>query len=170
MEAPRLQGERVVLRAMTSGDVVRVAEIHLFPDVTRWWPPRDADYLSAKLERDDVACWVVQLDDEVIGFAQAYEETNPEYRHAGMDLFLAPASHGRGPGRDVVRAIARHLLEDRGHHRVVIDPAAANARALRCYEAVGFRRAGTLRSYRWDHIEERWADGVLLELLAGELG
>ncbi len=58
---------------------------------------------------------------------------------------------------------------ERGHHRLVIDPDAANTKAIRCYEAVGFRRVGILRSYWWDHVEERWSDGVLLDLLADEL-
>ena len=51
----------------------------------------------------------------------------------------------------------------------MIDPAAANAKAIHAYEAVGFRRVGVMRSYWWDHVEERWADGLLLDLLAGEL-
>jgi aminoglycoside 6'-N-acetyltransferase len=33
-------------------------------------------------------------------------------------------------------------VHDRGHHRLVIDPAADNERAIRCYERVGFRRIG----------------------------
>jgi aminoglycoside 6'-N-acetyltransferase len=154
---------------MTSADVARVAELHTAPEVARWWPPRDAEYLSAKLERDDLSSWVVELDGEIVGYAQAYEETNAEFRHAGMDLFLASTAQGRGLGQDVVRTIARHLFDDRGHHRVVIDPAAANTRAVRCYEAVGFERVGILRSYWWDHVEERWVDGLLLDLLAGDL-
>jgi aminoglycoside 6'-N-acetyltransferase len=170
MEASTLEGERVVLRAMTADDVRRVAEIRALPDVARWWSPRDDDYLAAKLDRADLACWIVELEGEVIGFAQAYEETSAEFRHAGIDLFLAPAYHGQGLGQDVVRTVGRHLVDDRGHHRLVIDPAAANARAIRCYEAVGFRRVGVLRSYWWDHVEERWADGLLMDLLAGELG
>src|SRR5438552_7298000 len=161
MKAPRLEGERVILRAMTSADLTRVAEIRTSPEVARWFPPRDSDYLTAKLARDDLTCWVVESAGEVIGFAQAYEDTNAEFRHAGIDLFLDPQHHRRGLGQDVVRAVARHLFEERGHHRLVIDPAAANARALRCYEAVGFRRAGLLRSYWWDHVEERRADRVL---------
>jgi aminoglycoside 6'-N-acetyltransferase len=129
---------------------------------------RDPDYVSAKLARGELACWVVELDSEVVGFVQAYEETNPEFRHAGLDLFLDTSVHGRGLGQEVVRTVSRHLLA-RGHHRIVIDPAAANERAIRCYEAVGFRRVGVLRSYWWDHVEERWADGLLLDLLADEL-
>lgn len=158
-----------MLRGMRNEDVARVAELHTAPEVARWWPPRDAEHLTAKLERDDLSSWVIELDGEIVGYAQAYEETNAEFRHAGMDLFLAPAVHGRGLGQDVVRTVVRHLLEERGHHRVVIDPAAANTRAVRCYEEVGFKRVGILRSYWWDHVEERWVDGVLLDLLAGEL-
>ena len=61
------------------------------------------------------------------------------------------------------------MLEDRGHHRIVIHPAAANARAIRCHVAVGFERVGILRSYWWDHVELQWVDGLLLDLLADEL-
>jgi aminoglycoside 6'-N-acetyltransferase len=169
METPTLHGEQVVLRPTTEADVERVAEIRALPEVARWWPPRALDYLRSKLDKPELACWVVGLDGDTIGFVQAYEDQNPEYRLVGLDLFLHPAHHGRGLGRDVVRTAARYLVEQRGHHRLVIDPAAANTRAIRCFESVGFRRVGVLRSYWWDHVEERWADGVLLDLLAGEL-
>ena len=155
MESPVLSGERVVLRPMSELDAERVAEIRALPEVARWWPERDAGYSRSKLADDDLTCWVVELDGAAIGFVQAYEERDPEYRHAGLDLFLDPAYHGRGLGQDTVRTLASYLLEDRGHHRLVIDPAAANTRAIRCYEAVGFRRVGVLRSYWWDHVEER---------------
>lgn len=36
--------------------------------------------------------------------------------------------------------LARHLFDERGHHRLVIDPAAANTRAIRAYERGGFSR------------------------------
>ena len=170
MEAPRIAGERVVLRAMTVGDVPRIAEIRALPGVARWWPPRDDDYLAAKLVASELACWVVELDADVVGYVQAYEESRSDYRHAGIDIFLDPAVHGRDLGQEVVRLVARHLVDDRGHHRLVIDPAAQNARAIRCFEAVGFRRVGILRSYWWDHVENRWVDGLLMDLLANELG
>jgi aminoglycoside 6'-N-acetyltransferase len=170
MEAPTLRGERVLLRALTETDVDPLVEISRTPEVARWWQCWKREYAEGKLEDEDVACWAVELDGAVIGFVQAYEETDPEYRHAGIDLFLDPRHHGRGLGREVVRAVAGHLFETVGHHRLVIDPAAANAPAIRCYEAVGFRRVGVTRASWWDHVEERWADGLLLDLLRGELG
>lgn len=151
-------------------DAERIAEMRALPEVARWFRPRDAEYVRAKLDRDDVACWVVELDSVVVGFAQAYEENDAEYRHAGIDLFLHPDHHGKGLGRETVELVARHLISDRGHHRLVIDPAAANEPAIRCYEAVGFRRVGVMRRVWWDHVEARWADGLLMDLLADELG
>jgi aminoglycoside 6'-N-acetyltransferase len=169
VDAPPLRGERVRLRALAEADVARVAEINALPEVARWWRPESADEIRGNIADDELAAWVVELDQELIGYAQAYEESEPDFRHAGLDLFLHPAAHGRGLGRDVVRTVVRHLLEERGHHRVVIDPALANETAIRTYEAVGFRRVGVLRRYWWDHVEERWTDGLLLDLLAGEL-
>jgi aminoglycoside 6'-N-acetyltransferase len=169
VDAAPLAGERVTLRALTDEDVPRVTEINALPEVARWWSPRDAEYLDAKLRAGDLACWVVEVDGEVVGYAQACEHTHAEFRHAGLDLFLHPGYHGRGLGQDVVRTVCRHLVDDLGHHRIVIDPAEANARAVRCYEAVGFRRVGVMRSYWWDHAERRWADGLLLDLLAEDL-
>jgi aminoglycoside 6'-N-acetyltransferase len=51
---------------------------------------------------------------------------------------------------------------------VVIDPAVDNARAIRCYERVGFRRVGVMRRYeRGGH--GAWHDNLLLDLLADEI-
>ncbi len=66
--------------------------------------------------------------------------------------------HGRGIGRDAVDTLARHLVQDRGHHRLVIDPA-----------AVTFRPVGVLRRYERDVDGARWHDGLLMDLLAEEL-
>ena len=81
---------------------------------------------------------------------QYCEETDEEYRHAGIDLFLGAPYHDRGLGTDAVRTMARHLIDDRGHHRLTIDPAAHNERAIRCYEKVGFKRVGVMREYWLD--------------------
>ena len=85
-----------------------------------------------------------------------------------FDLFLSAAFQGRGLGVDAVRTVARHLIVERGHHRLVIDPAADNGRAVRCYEKVGFKRVGVMREY-WRDPEGVWRDGLLLDLLAQEL-
>jgi aminoglycoside 6'-N-acetyltransferase len=104
----------------------------------------------------------------VIGLIQYYEETDPAYRHAGLDIALATASHGRGYGSEALGLLVRHLIEERGHHRLTIDPAASNERAIRAYERVGFRPVGVLREYERTP-DGVWRDGLLMDLLASEL-
>jgi aminoglycoside 6'-N-acetyltransferase len=164
-----LRGERVTLRPLTVADVSRLAELGGDPAIARWWPDLTAEQLVAMAEgREDVLAFAVEHEGEVAGLAQAWEETDPEYRHAGIDLFLGVPYQGRGLCADTVRTLARHLVHDRGHHRVTIDPAADNVRAIRCYERVGFKRVGVLRRYERGP-DGTWHDGLLLDLLAEEL-
>ena len=86
----------------------------------------------------------------------------------GIDLFVATGFQGRGIGPEAIRLVARHLFEERGHHRLTIDPAAANERAIWAYEKVGFRRVGVMRLYERS-IDGTWHDGLLMDMLAGEL-
>ena len=85
-----------------------------------------------------------------------------------IDLFLTTARHGQGLGADTVRTLARWLFEDRGHHRITIDPAVANERAIRAYERLGFKRVGVMRRYERG-ADGEWHDGLLLDLLPEEL-
>ena len=62
----------------------------------------------------------------------------------------------------------RHLIDDRGHHRITIDPATANAAAIRAYEKVGFRPVGVMRRHERDVDGDGWHDSLLMELLAGD--
>jgi aminoglycoside 6'-N-acetyltransferase len=101
---------------------------------------------------------------------QFSEETEPRYRHAGIDVFLDPDLHGRGIGTEAVRRVVRILVDDRGHHRITIDPAASNARAIRAYEKAGFRVVGVMRRYEREPDTDEWHDGLLMELIAGEGG
>ena len=167
---PTLQGERVRLRPLDEGDVDRLVEIGAEPDVSRWWPDisrADMAELAASQE-DDTVGLTIEWDGRIVGMVQFHEETTPEFRHAGIDIFMASECHGQGLGADAVRTLARHLFDERGHHRLTIDPAAANERAIRCYERVGFRRVGVMRRY-WRDPAREWQDGLLLDLLAGEV-
>ena len=164
-----LRGERVVLRPLQVDDAPRLAELAAHPDVSRWWPDLDEAELVRKAERRrDSACFAVLHDDVTIGLVQYHEELDPEYRHAGIDLFIGAPYQDRGLGTDAVRTIARHLVRDRGHHRLTIDPVAHNTRAIRSYEKVGFRPVGVMREYQRDP-DGTWRDGLLLDLLAREL-
>jgi aminoglycoside 6'-N-acetyltransferase len=165
-----LQGDRVVLRPLADSDVPAVVELGADPEVERWWRGLTPEHVLAKArgEDDGTKAFAIVVDSDVAGMIQHYEETDEEFRHAGIDLFLGRPYQDQGLGADAVRTMARHLLDDVGHHRLVIDPAAHNERAIRCYEKVGFKRVGVLRQY-WLDGDGVWRDGLLLDLLAGEL-
>jgi aminoglycoside 6'-N-acetyltransferase len=165
----RLEGERVRLRPLEAGDVERLTEIGAETEVARWWGEITREHLVEQAEgRDKATAFAVEHEGELIGLAQFSEPGEDEFKHANIDLFLTAAVHGRGLGRDAVRTLARWLVEERGHHRLTIDPALANEPAIRAYEAVGFKRVGVLRRY-WRDPNGVWQDGLLLDLLAEEL-
>lgn len=134
----------------------------------RWPTWTRSDVAGVAAGDDDMVGWWIVLDGERVGFIQHYQELDPEYLHAGMDIFLVAAAQGRGAGTDAVRTLARHLVHDLGHHRLIIDPAADNARAIRCYEKVGFRPVGIMREYERGP-DGTFHDGLLMDLLAREL-
>jgi len=90
------------------------------------------------------------------------------YRHAGIDIFLTTSRHGEGSGTEVIRLLAGYLFEERGYHRLTIDPAAENTTAIRAYERVGFRRVGIMRRYERGP-DGVWRDGLLMDMLKEEL-
>jgi aminoglycoside 6'-N-acetyltransferase len=164
-----LRGERVTLRPTRPEDTTRLLEILREPGIRAWWGDYDADGLRRDLvEPEDGVAFAIEADGEVIGAVQYTEEEDPDYRHAGIDVFVATPWHGRGLGTEAVRVLSRYLVEGRGHHRLTIDPAAANAPAIRSYEKVGFRPVGVMRRYERGSDGE-WRDGLLMDLLADEL-
>ncbi len=163
-----IAGRRVLLRLLNPDDRPRLRAILAEPDVARWWAPRGADEAVEGLFEDEEIVYVIVVGDVVVGAIEFSEENEPDYRYAGIDLFVDAAHQGRGLGRDAIRAMARFLFEERGHHRITIDPAVANDRAIRAYRRVGFRPVGVMRAYERG-ADGTWHDGLLLDLLEGEL-
>jgi aminoglycoside 6'-N-acetyltransferase len=188
---PTLRGRRVTLRPTTRRDILTLAAILSEPAVAHRWPRYDPARVRAELVagRGNLA-WAIEVDPRglrpsdrdpdaaadlddarppiVVGAIQACEENEPDYRHAGIDLFLATAAQGRGLGPEAIRLVATWLVDVRGHHRLTIDPAADNVAAVRAYRKVGFEPVGRLRLYERG-ADGEWHDAVLMELLAADL-
>jgi aminoglycoside 6'-N-acetyltransferase len=157
----------MVLRPLEPRDAADLRRILAEPEVARWWDEPDDDFPLG--DDPDATRLVIEVDGVVAGMVQYAEELEPKYRHASVDIFLDPAFHGRGLGTEAVRRVVRHLIDERGHHRVTIDPAASNAAAIRAYEKVGFRPVGIMRAYERDAGGDGWHDGLLMDLLAEEV-
>ncbi len=157
-----------MLRPVVAADLPALLAILEEPGVARWW--RRAEWERVD-EKDAVTLAIVLPNAEpgdrgtVAGCIQYTEETDPDYLSAAVDIFVGTAAQGRGVGSDAMRTLLSWLIDARGHHRLTVDPAAANARAVHVYEQLGFRRVGVLREY--ERVEDGvWRDALLMELLA----
>jgi aminoglycoside 6'-N-acetyltransferase len=162
-----LEGQRAHLRAPAPGDLEDIAErIAADPEAARWWSPDPAKNLRWI---DDPSSWVliIEADGVVAGLLLVTEEPDPDYRHAGLDITLVGETRGRGLGPDALRTVAAYLFSQ-GHHRLTIDPALANSRAVRAYEKAGFKRVGVMRQYQRGP-DGDWTDGLLMEMVREDL-
>jgi aminoglycoside 6'-N-acetyltransferase len=155
-----LRGEHVVLRPLESGDAAPLRAALATPEVAAWWGAVPDGF---PLEDEPTATrFTILVDDEIAGMVQYTEEDEPDYRHAELDVFLHPDHHDRGAGTDAMATLARHLLEDRGHHRLILSVSVDNARAIRAYEKVGFRPVGVTQA-SWRDLDGKWRDELLME-------
>jgi aminoglycoside 6'-N-acetyltransferase len=167
--APVLRGERVTLRPVAPADVERLTEILREPEVARWFGTYTPEETAEEFLADPtITAFSIELGGEIVGGIEFYEENERDYRHAGMDIFLTTESQGQGLGPEALRLLGRYLLDERGHHRLVIDPAASNARAIKAYEGIGFRPVGIMRAYERGP-DGTFHDGLLMDLLTDEL-
>jgi len=164
---PTLVGERVTVRPGRAEDVDALCAIRADPSVARWWGEPDpcADVEAELRGANDVVLLVIEVATEVAGGIQYHEELDPRYHHAGIDVYLGARWQGRGV--EAIRLVARFLFEQRGHHRLIIDPAVANTRAIAAYAKAGFRPVGVMRQYERQD-DGPWHDGLLMDLLRDE--
>lgn len=154
-----LRGERLVLRPAGEADVDELTRILREPAVARWWGRYDPAGVRSEL----AGSFAIEVENQVAGWLQAHEERDPDRPSVAFDIAITETLAGRGFGREALRVAIRYFTE-RGHHRFTIDPAADNARAIRAYEAVGFRPVGILRAYERAP-DGSWRDGLLMDLV-----
>ena len=163
-ELAELRGKLVTLRPVVPADLPALLAILDEPEVARWW--RRAEW--ERVDERDAVTFTILARGVVAGCIQYCEETDPDYFSAAVDIFVGTAAQGRGVGPDAMRTLISWLFDVRRHHRLTVDPAAENARAVHVYEKLGFRRVGVLR--RYERVEDgEWRDALLMELLADEL-
>jgi len=165
---PVLHGERVTLRPLTREDTPALRTLLADPTVVPWWGVYD----TPKIERDffDPAwayTYLIEVEGDIVGLIQFNEVPDPDYKHAAVDVTLAGGHQERGLGTEALRVLIGYLIEARRHHRITIDPAVDNTRAIHVYEKVGFRPVGVMRRYERS-ADGTWHDNLLMELLAEE--
>ena len=164
-----LRGREVCLRPLRAADADRMVEIRRTPEVMARWRGTDlAQEFADDLADPDLFQFAIERPNgDVVGMIQYAEEDDPDYRHASIDIFVDPSAHRQGVAFDAIGTLADHLLHERGHHRLTIDPAADNAAAIACYAKIGFRPVGVMREYE-RRADGSWHDGLLMDLLRAD--
>lgn len=129
----------------------------------------DREGIAARLAGDpeEGGLLVVEAGGERAG-AMGWELRNRRSAIAHVSgLAIDPAFRGRRLADEAARLLQRHLLLERGLHRIELEIYAFNERAQAHAERAGFVREGVRRrAYRRD---EGWVDGVLYAVLAEDL-
>lgn len=166
--SPILRDDELTLRPIEEADLDPLLGIISRPGVAEWWGPLDDLGRERAGLRNDGHAFAIEVSEKLAGWLAFNEEGEPDYRHAGLDVVLAPEFQDRGLGPRALRLAARWLIDERGHHRLTIDPAAHNERAIGAYASIGFRPVGVMRRYERG-ADGSWHDGLLMDLLAEEL-
>ena len=133
----RVRGRLTTVRRAAEEDADLLVRWHADPDVARYWDDDvfTRDEMLERLRRPDVEAFVIEEGACPVGYLQVWAEGG----EGGLDMCLVPDARGRGLGPDAARAVARHLLSERGWSRVTVDPYLWNGVAMRAWRRAGFR-------------------------------
>ncbi len=162
----------VSIRPATAADVDFLAELYADDDVRPFLAAAgsyERDGLAARVAQDPetAGLLVVELEGEPAG-AMAWELANRRSRIAKISgLAVHPRFRGRRLADEAARLLQRHLILERGLHRLELEIYGFNERAQRHAERSGFVREGVKRkAYSRDG---GWVDGVLYGFVEEDL-
>jgi aminoglycoside 6'-N-acetyltransferase len=156
----------MTLRPPVEADVAALTGILAEPEVSRWWVGYTAERVRAEIVESGDAL-IIEIDGSVAGAIFLYPNTDPEYLHTVIHLFLGENWYRQRFGAEALTVAIGHLASV-GHHRFTLDPNVNNEPAIRSYERLGFRRVGVLREYQL-RPEGHWDDGLLMDLVLSDV-
>lgn len=162
----------VALRPLEEADAPLLLRWLTDRRVLEYWDGPSAVFTPQRIQEDffedewNASRCIIQYEGKDIGYVQAYQldgemckeyhYPHPELLAFGIDQFIAePGLWGQGIGRRFIRLLLG-FLEEQGAQAVVLDPHVDNPRAIRCYEACGFRKVKRLPKHEMH-------DGVLVD-------
>jgi RimJ/RimL family protein N-acetyltransferase len=162
----------VTIRPARSSDVDFLAELYADDDVRPFLAAAgsyDRAGVEARVAQDPESggLIVVLVDGRPAG-AMAWELANRRSAIAHVSgLAVHPDFRGRRLADEAARLLQRHLIRERGLHRIELEIYGFNERAQRHAERSGFVREGVKRlAYRRG---DGWVDGILYAVVAEDL-
>ena len=175
MEGPRLSVGRIILRQLEPGDAPALEPFFNDPPLVRLLGlpgPRDAEFLQGLIQsakKDPGALYLaIELKGQVVGYT-FLDQIDWGHRHATETGVLVGPHHlwDKGLGRAAFGRILMHCFDDLALHRASLGVLEENVRAIRSYEALGFRKEGMRRHALL--LDSGWVDTVMMGVLAPEL-
>lgn len=144
----RVETERLILRDMVRSDLDQMQRWRPYSDPlsatwnTRWRSSADMDSWLGRYGRDDSRrVYAITLhDSQVIGRLSLRHIYSGQ--HAVLGLALGADWVEQGYGTEALRAFMPYYFYGLGFRVMLLDVAAPNLRAVRCYEKAGFERTG----------------------------
>jgi len=151
---PVLRGPRVTLRPMTHDDADALMRWGNDKDFAwfQWgrapgrWPDRASaiEWIDRFASRDGVA-FAIEHEGRTVGQAN-YRDWQPKAKSAEVGIGIGESSlWGKGLGREALGLLVRHLVDDKGAHRISLHVLLYNDRAINSYKAAGFEVEGIER-------------------------
>lgn len=137
---------KVSLRPLSQADAPLLLKWLTDPAVLEWYEGRDNPFTQEKVQehfycQDEVSRYAVLYEGSPVGYVQVY----PFKDGYAMDQFIGePGCWGKHIGRTFIGMILAYLVENKSARAVYVDPRTVNERAIRCYEACGFKKVELL--------------------------
>ena len=136
----------VSLRLLLPEDAPYLLKWLTDPVVLEWYEGRDNPFTPEKVQEhfyceDEVSRCAILYKERPVGYVQVY----PFEDGYAMDQFIGePDCWGKHMGRTFIGIILDYLVKNKNARAVYVDPRTVNERAIRCYEACGFKKVKLL--------------------------
>ena len=170
-DKPTIEGERIILRplqsgdadallaAMENGDSMRLTGTH----ATFTLEQLEAWVTSRPLQDDRLDLAIIDRVSGAFVGDLAINEWDADNQSCNFRIALTPAGQNRGIGTEATRLIVGYVFEHLPIHRISLDVYAFNPRAAHVYTTVGFVVEGRARhTLLWDGT---FHDSVLMSIL-----
>lgn len=168
-----LQHAGIVLRRPRAGDAEARFQLGQDPTIIRMFgkdpkqlPPWTKEAASAWVSdiQHHPSAWIIESDGALAGSIRL-NNLNPVDQKARLGIGLSHHQQlGQGIGRKAISLLLDHAFGPMGLHRIHVRVIEYNTRAIRCYEACGFRREGIERESA--RVGTAWHDEILMAKLA----
>ncbi|MEZ4865827.1 MAG: GNAT family protein [Caldilineaceae bacterium] len=164
-----LQGNKVLLRAMTREDLERQCQFNNDVEVEVAGggdPPLPQALARLQAEYDanvgsggrDGTGFAIEADGKFIGQCALFNFDHVA-RRCELGITIGDKAYwGRGYGTDAVRLLLDYAFRHHNLHRVALSVNSTNARAIGAYTRCGFVEEGRLRNHAW-------SDGQYIDLV-----